>query len=146
MAKEDYKANAETGEVYFKDSLVATFNKVNGAIASYDGDGDSRKRWISEAIREAGPFDGTEKVTEDQADAVRFGKLDLYDVFPSAPHPKDNKLGFDHPEIYDYVNKNHKGLIPFLYPYGKWDQDAAGVGRNMTHPQRGKMRNLEVQG
>lgn len=124
MAKADYIVNWEDAEVHKNGELLATFNTSTHQVTEYHNGGDKSKRWIKEAIKEAPPAQPAvddKKIKYSDVEAVRFGRANIYTYFPNAPKPANNKVGFDHPEIYDWFSEEHPDFVEVLYPRGKWN-------------------------
>lgn len=147
MSREDYVIDSANSKVLFKGEAVASYNSVTGAV-EYLGAGKKRSRWIKEALSRDLPElkETKEEVTEDIAYDVQSWQIDFYEVFPDAPRPKDNKVGYTHPEVAEWIAVKHANIYDILYPFGVWDAHRAGQGHNLTHPKKGVATSIEING
>jgi hypothetical protein len=147
MSREDYVIDAETSTVLFKGEAVASFNSVTGDIIEYLADGSKRKRWIKEALDKSdSSFEPEVVITDEDVEEVQGWRKDFYEVFPDAPKPKDNKVGYCHQDIANWVKAKYPKFYDLLYPFGVYDPVKAGVEGNLTHPKGGKATAIEMQG
>lgn len=140
MSKEEYVVNTETAEVTFRGDLCCNFDTKTGELTNVTDLGKKRIRWINEAIKACPSL--MEKVddaviTWGDMEEVRFGRKTIYDYFPNAPQPRENKIGHDHPDVYDWINENHSDFVEVLYPNGKWNAIDAAQKGNKTHAKPG---------
>jgi len=146
MSREDYVVDAASSRVLFKGDAVASYNSVTGAV-EYLGSGKKRSRWIKEALALVDIEEVPQKeITDEMIDQIQGWRLDFEEVFPDAPEPVDNKVGFVHPEIAAWIAAKYPKFYEGLYPWGCWDADKANMGRNQSHPQRGVATSIELRG
>lgn len=135
MAAKDYIANYEDATVTKNGIVLAHFNTVSGEVTDLTEAGKRCGRWIKEAINAvsetAEPLKPSE-VHPDDVLEIRTLRKDIYTVFPGCVRPKDNKIGFSHPEIHDWVLANYPAGMKLLYPRGKWTAENAAQKGNLA--------------
>ena len=135
----EYKADYEKAIVTRDGVEIATFNTANGEYVPQVG--IKKSRWIQEAILEQRPMAasivGEDEIHPADVEDVRYGNIHFDEVFPHAPKPKDNKVGRNHPEIYEWIEKSYPKFVEVLYPNGKYDLVKAGL-KGLKGFKRGK--------
>jgi hypothetical protein len=150
MSREDYIIDTLTSTVTCKGEAVASYNSVTGAIIEYLGSGSRKAKWIKEALKNSEDVTvediPAKEITEEMLDSIQGWRLDFYEVFPDAPRPVDNKVGHVHPDIAEWIAAKYPKFYDSLFPFGPWDSEKAGMGRNQTHPNRGVAHSIEIHG
>ena len=141
MATKDYIVDIGKSEVTFKGQPIARFHPDTREVSEYLGDNKKRARWVRSAIKMAPKADkirpeevedGDGGITWEEVELVVTKEMDFYDLFPAAPRPYQNKVGFKHKEVYDWLDKNYPNFIYQLVPSGPWDEEQAGMVGNRT--------------
>ena len=138
MAQNDYIVDIGKSEVSFKGTPVARFDSDTHKVKEYLADGGNRKRWIAASIKAAPQYKAEEQFDYDAegswetVEAITLHEEEFYKYFAAAPKPYNNKVGFKHMEVYEWMKANHPKVTEHMYPDGPFNELEAGLASNRT--------------